>query len=406
MKSRKPLDGLFATAQLSELADAAAPLAKNIRQIAELSSTSVRQLQTIAEASRPHITEMASIAAATVSRMAELQQVSAQLGRQLSESHRAIAPSVVEIGRWVEISSARFKEAQQSLAPTLEQMRQMAEVIRPQIIQLAQARELFDVRAPSGAALASMLRITVPNIATAGTFPQVLSVAVGLAGSAVGLQPHEMLGLVAAEARLATANDDQPRAIPSLVNEAVAVLEASKTNGGDIAFASEFLDQFITAAQSYLSKAETVPALKGLLQVITMMIAVLGLLYASQSATTSDVDKATSAVNELTAIQRQRLAQSDQLFRDKMDELIAATEDRTARQIASLVPLPLYRAGRSIPVRSSNNMKSAPVGWIRIGDLVSLKTRERKWVEIDYFDHSLGTRVSGWVVKKYLKRIN
>jgi hypothetical protein len=50
-----------------------------------------------------------------------------------------------------------------------------------------------------------------------------------------------------------------------------------------------------------------------------------------------------------------------------------------------------------------NNRRIAK--FINVGDLVSFKSRAKKWIEIDYFDQLLGRKASGWVAKKYLKRI-
>ena len=274
MEDRKPLDGLFSSAQLAEfqrMANAAAPFAQNMRQFAELSSTGLIQLQKMAAAAPPYLVQVAKLSDVAASRVAEIQQISTQLGPRLLEiqlAAQAIAPRVAEMARWAEMTTARFKEAQEAAAPTFEQMRRIAEIIRPQIVQLSQARELFDIRTPSSEILSPMLRIPVGNVATAGTSPQAISLTIGVAGPAVGLRPHEMLGVLAAETRMHAANDHDAT---SLAAEAVAMLEAS-TESSDAAFALQFLDQFITTAQSYLSKADSVPALKGLIQVITLMM--------------------------------------------------------------------------------------------------------------------------------------
>jgi hypothetical protein len=355
VENRKPLDGLLSTVQLSELqkmADAVAPFAKGLTQLAELSSSSLTQLQKMMTASSPYLTEMARLSDLAASRMAELQQISAQVAPRLLEFQRAAeaaAPRMAEMARWVDLTAARFKEAQEVASPAFEQMRRMAEIISPQIVELSKVRDLFVVQNPSSETLSSLLRVPVSSLQAAGTSPHAISLTIGVAGSTVGLRPHEMLGVLAAEARARAANDDGSinEGESSLAAEAFAILEG--TESSDAAFALEFLDQFIATARSYLIKADSLPALKGLIQLITLMIAVASLLYASQSATTTDIDKLTSAVRELTAVEQQRIEQSDLLFREKMDQLIATTQNLAASQITSIAPMPLYRAKRSIP---------------------------------------------------------
>jgi len=70
-----------------------------------------------------------------------------------------------------------------------------------------------------------------------------------------------------------------------------------------------------------------------------------------------------------------------------------------------LKPAAVYTVKRSVPVRVETKMKSDMVGAVQIEQAVYVVGHHRKWVRIESIDVIKGTRISGWVVKKYLARL-
>jgi hypothetical protein len=71
---------------------------------------------------------------------------------------------------------------------------------------------------------------------------------------------------------------------------------------------------------------------------------------------------------------------------------------------APLPPLARYTVKRYIPLMASPKMRSERVIFLYPGQVVELIDAARKWINIRYYDYATDRVISGWVVKKYLKR--
>jgi len=269
----------------------------------------------------------------------------------------------------------------------------MAQLIGPQIVELSKARDLFR-ESQLHETVSSLLR-AVP---TAGTSPQATSLTIGIAGTALGLRSHEMLGAVIAEARARAANDETINEGQSLATDVFAAWQEADASDEKHAAVLKFLDDFISKIGAYLAKVDSLPGLAGVLPLVMLIVAIISLKYQSESITTEDMEK-------LVASQQTHSIQANKILLEKIDELIETTRNLAASRIASMAPEIIYKTERSIPVHSDSRMISPPVGALHVGDLVSVKTFAKKWIEIEYFDQLLGRNVRGWVVKKYLKKV-
>lgn len=65
----------------------------------------------------------------------------------------------------------------------------------------------------------------------------------------------------------------------------------------------------------------------------------------------------------------------------------------------------LYVVERAATLRISPKAKSATVAVLPPNQVVSLRTSKHQWIQVEYFDYLEGYSKTGWVLKKYLKRI-
>jgi hypothetical protein len=123
------------------------------------------------------------------------------------------------------------------------------------------------------------------------------------------------------------------------------------------------------------------------------------------SATSVDIEKLTEAVERQTDVIKQEFQPSRQQFSLRLDEMTRAVQQLATDKARSLGPAAVYKVKAAIPVKVERKMKSQTIGWLIIGQAVFVIAREKKWVEIEFVDLASGKSETGWVVKKYLKRL-
>ena len=63
-------------------------------------------------------------------------------------------------------------------------------------------------------------------------------------------------------------------------------------------------------------------------------------------------------------------------------------------------------ARRQIPVRLLNDLKSKTIATLRMGAVVHLCQKNKKWMEIEWTDAETGVALKGWALSKHLKRVD
>jgi hypothetical protein len=172
-----------------------------------------------------------------------------------------------------------------------------------------------------------------------------------------------------------------------------------------IATAASYLEKIIEGIRNYLATVQTFPALLGIDQQVGLLLAtLLSLYYASQSATSSDINDLKGAINHQTDV-IQSVQQSRQQFELKFRDVLAAAEQLIQEKRNQVLPLPLYIAQRAVPVKANKSMRSQTVGVVTAGSTAAIRTFDGKWIEIEYFDFVRGDSSRGWVTKNNFKRI-
>lgn len=79
----------------------------------------------------------------------------------------------------------------------------------------------------------------------------------------------------------------------------------------------------------------------------------------------------------------------------------------SVREIQSLNPKgEFFVAVRPFLLRAKYSSKSTAVGWIYPNQKVNQIKWRGKWLKVEYYDHVDGVYRKGWVLKKYLKRVD
>ena len=371
--------------------DAHRSYAQNTQLIAELIKPS--QLQQMLAAVSPITIQLAGVSDQVTKQIEEFKRFQVQAAPWISEVQRATlaASQSTELKRWVEQAASHLNQFQFANSLSLEQLRRTIQFISPQITEFSKAIDVASL---------PVLKVGAA-IPTAGTAPHAVSLSIGAASAALGLRKHEFLGALIAEAQARTTSKVEQQ---SFAAEAFIALEAAEAADQPSAI-PEFLDQFIAKIRSVLQTIENLPGLMGLVGIVSLVVACVSLRYLAESATTTDVEHLRSTTEDSSTQQQVRLDRINEAVRSKLDELINVTRDAATARIPTLPQRPVYRVRRSVPIRPTKGMKGTPVGVLQVGDIVSVMTYSKKWVEIEYFDHLLGREVLGWVAKKYLRRV-
>jgi hypothetical protein len=86
---------------------------------------------------------------------------------------------------------------------------------------------------------------------------------------------------------------------------------------------------------------------------------------------------------------------------ERLDKTLQATQERAVAQRGAR-----YIVKRETPVKALRQMRSETISNVYPNQVVDLVKKDSKWIEIRFYDHLSGLTRTGWVVKKYLKRIS
>jgi hypothetical protein len=166
-----------------------------------------------------------------------------------------------------------------------------------------------------------------------------------------------------------------------------------------------FVDSLYDAISDHIQAAPSIAELFKIHYLITTLISAAALYYAVQSANTEDVDKLRSSVDLQTGVIREEAMTSRLQMQEAISALSQSAQQMIALKAAALGYAVPYRVKRAVPVKAAKSMKAATVGAISIGQVVFVLGYDKKWVRIEAVDLTSSEKVSGWVVKKNLKRI-
>lgn len=328
------------------------------------------------------------------------EQTSALLERQ-EHLRRQMEPSLVAfregIGRFAETSSAisqHIREAAERSSSVLsiysQQMRSVAD-LPSNLLAFQNQMQLVAEQSAS-------FRMALSAAGLAGKFPL-----------ATVIEPLFADRMVA----LARANGELSELLgSSFTLDAVATADEFLEEPPAPAAFIDFLDRLGAVIRDYLAAARSIGDLANLYQMTMLMLTAATFWYAMYSATSKDIDQLRTiaeqqneAVVRQTEVMREEFRASRQQFSDKLDELTKAIQQLAADKAATFGPAAVYRVDRATPVKAERKMKSQTIGWIQVGQAVFVVARDKKWVQIEYTDLATGTSETGWVVKKYLKRL-
>ncbi|OAN55284.1 hypothetical protein A6A04_11555 [Paramagnetospirillum marisnigri] len=90
----------------------------------------------------------------------------------------------------------------------------------------------------------------------------------------------------------------------------------------------------------------------------------------------------------------------------RLAEALEEAQSMAFEKACDLPQAHLYKVKRPMPVKADQRMKSETLAVLSPGEVVSLAERAGKWVSVEYFNQLTGTARQGWVLKKYMCRID
>jgi hypothetical protein len=166
-----------------------------------------------------------------------------------------------------------------------------------------------------------------------------------------------------------------------------------------------FVDQLYYAIRNHIQVAQSASELFRIHNLITTLISAAALYYAMQSANTEDIDRLRSSVDQQTRVIQEEATISRLQMQETLSALAQSIHQMTATKAAELGYAIPYRVKRRVPIKAAKAMKAETVGAVFTGQVVFVLGYEKHWVRIEAIDLATGEKVSGWVVKKNLKRI-
>jgi hypothetical protein len=348
--------------------------------------------------------QMRKFAAPSPSMLALQEQV-----RKFSEPSSSLQVLQEQLRKWAEPSPAMiaFQEQMKSLTASSgllafkEQMRTLAE--RPTEVLLAYNEQMRKVRELPSHLLAMQEQLHAVA-GQASTFRTALSMA-GFTGrfpTATAFEPlfaERLVALARAEGELDVVLGT------SLAIDAIAAAneidDASPQPGAFL----EFIDRLGAVILRHFDGVRNIADLAHIYQLTNIVLMAVALYYAMHSATSEDIDKLSTSIDQQTATIRQEFHKSSQKFAEKVDALTNTIQSLATNKAATFAPVTVYKVERATPVKAEGKMKSQTVGWLQVGEAVFIVARGKKWMQIAYVDLSTGQTERGWVVKKYLKRL-
>lgn len=246
---------------------------------------------------------------------------------------------------------------------------------------------------------------------TTGTAYQRTSVAV-LAEqlTRAGLSASLLQQAVEASALVASRSDTlETLRQQSLLVDAIASFEAETADKADdqkLDWLPELLGRFVARAVDGFSGTTTWMGQRSFSDIVTLL-AFLTSVYACHIAIQADRSSSEEAEKTRAVISTQSRETLEKL--DAIRDAINEGFDKIAEAIAKQ-PKPEddgihYVIIRQVPLTAEQRFTSTPMAILHPNQIVQLVHADGKWIAVTYFDHVLGKPVSGWILKKYAKRI-
>ena len=196
-------------------------------------------------------------------------------------------------------------------------------------------------------------------------------------------------------------------------------------DSGDIAGATDWVDEYlpiiVRAVRQALSTCKSVFEVNNVIAIVTAVIALLALQVAKQSATTRDVEKLTASVQQGNSIAHEILKREQarldiererlEIERNRVDPTgrllkVLETAHKMASNRVAALPLPeLYAVKRLAFLNLKQKFQSPPVAVLQPGEVVNVIERAGKWVRVERLSPEDGTLQQGWVLKKYMEKL-
>lgn len=74
-------------------------------------------------------------------------------------------------------------------------------------------------------------------------------------------------------------------------------------------------------------------------------------------------------------------------------------------EVASSLPTDLYEVQRTAFLNADQHRKSVPLAVLQPGEVVNVVERAGKWTRVERFDKTHDAIQQGWVLKKYMMRL-
>jgi hypothetical protein len=97
--------------------------------------------------------------------------------------------------------------------------------------------------------------------------------------------------------------------------------------------------------------------------------------------------------------------ESEERLLNKIEELQTNISQQLSEYESHVIDETFYVVERSVNLRTKPNTKSVVLVVLHPNQKIRLIERKSKWIKVEYFNHIENGFVSGWVFKKYLKRI-
>lgn len=206
------------------------------------------------------------------------------------------------------------------------------------------------------------------------------------------------------------------KSLDSNIFKGVASLNVMNTfTGSTLSQLAELLEDFDeTSVQDFLEdfeadvdeRVDNLPSnsisAEGIIQVV---LAILFFLYSSYSSKLSE-----QAIIEKIDDSQYHIEQQISKSETRIRQQIGDSEQRILKKIESLIPKEdeavYYVVLRDVRLRIKPHTKSGVITMLFPNQRVSLIERKSKWIYVSYFDYIESLPKTGWVYKKYLKKLN
>ena len=187
----------------------------------------------------------------------------------------------------------------------------------------------------------------------------------------------------------------------SALSAASAEFKSEMSEAEFVAASLSYLEQVAQIIRNCLPTLQSLPALLGFSEHIILLVAtVLAAYYASQSATSSDIERLKAS----TDYQTQVIESAGLRIETKFQEVLSLADQLIKQRLSEIAPRHLYIARRSINAKAAKSMKAPITGTIMAGSTAAVLRFDRKWIEVEFLDLLSGKPSRGWITKKNFRR--